>query len=425
MIPILYENTETSFTTNGLCRLRDCISCVVTEERNGIFECDFEYPVTGANFELIKCGRIITVEHDYSNDVQPFDIVSYSKPINGVVSFHAVHISYRQSGIVVNGSNINTLEDAFDLLATGQPSNPFTYSTDKESATGFVAAANGVPRSVRQMLGGIEGSILDTFGGEYKFDRFSVELLAARGQPRDLTIRYGVNLLDYQEDSDYSETFSSVVPFWTGTDENGVETVVIGDYTSSGETTYSGRDDAIALDCTDKFEETPTKADLNSFATSYLSANNTILPQRSIAIDFVRLSETLEYNVVAPLLTCSLCDSIQVIFPEFGMSGLFKIVKTEFNVLLEKFNNIELGALRTSLADALGLKDSLGFSGGGGALSDISINGTILVGNKTSEEINVVDMTTPRLNLDTTATSGTDHAIYNSLVSLGWTDVIV
>ena len=108
MYPILFEKNETSFSSNGLGRLRDCISCVVTEERNGIYECDFEYPVDGARYEDIICGRIIGVTHDDSDDLQPFDIVSYTKPIDGIVTFHAVHISYRQSGLTVRGTNINS-----------------------------------------------------------------------------------------------------------------------------------------------------------------------------------------------------------------------------------------------------------------------------------------------------------------------------
>ena len=84
MIPILFEKDASGFDYNGLGRLRDCISCTVTEERNGIYECDFEYPVDGARFEDIQIGRIIVVEHDDSGNLQPFDIVSYSKPISGV-----------------------------------------------------------------------------------------------------------------------------------------------------------------------------------------------------------------------------------------------------------------------------------------------------------------------------------------------------
>ena len=43
MIPILYLSDEVSFQSNGLGRLSDIISCSVTEERNGIFEVEFEY----------------------------------------------------------------------------------------------------------------------------------------------------------------------------------------------------------------------------------------------------------------------------------------------------------------------------------------------------------------------------------------------
>ena len=107
MIPILYEKDETAFVSNGLGRLRDCISCTCYEERNGVYYVDFEYPIDGVNYDRIQCGRIIAVEHDESNDVQPFDIVGYERPINGVVTFHAVHISYRQCSLTVSGSNIN------------------------------------------------------------------------------------------------------------------------------------------------------------------------------------------------------------------------------------------------------------------------------------------------------------------------------
>ena len=197
MIPILYESNEVSFTSNGIGRLRDCISAIVTEERNGIFECDFTYPIDGANFDKIQCGRVVALRHDDSNDVQPFDIVSYSKPIDGVVSLHCVHISYRQRGLVAYGTNINTLADALDLLKNNAtPTNPFTYEADFTS-TAYFGAGDGTPRSVRTMLGGVEGSILDSYGGEFEWDKFRVILHNRRGIDRDFAIRYGVNLLDY------------------------------------------------------------------------------------------------------------------------------------------------------------------------------------------------------------------------------------
>ena len=386
MIPILYDTNETSFTSNGLGRLRDCISCVVTEERNGVYECDFSYPVGGANYELIKVGRIIGVTHDtavrtksvrtrealtdegditltdengisltasrtkYAQeyDVQPFDIVSFSRPIDGIVTFHCVHISYRQSYLTVVGKNINTLADAFALLKSAEPTNPFTYQTDKDSE-GYMSSADGVPKSVRSMLGGIEGSILDAYGGEYEWDRFGVILHSARGVARDFSIRYGVNMLDYNEELDASGTYSSCVPYWT----DGTITVV-GDRQDSGGSTITGRGECVPLDVSDKFESQPTKAQVNAMGMSVMNSKKPMIPSQNIHVEFVRLQD-LGYEGLENLFECKLCDTINVVFPDYNTTGQFKIVKTVWDVLADRYESMELGDLSVTLAEALGI----------------------------------------------------------------------
>lgn len=359
MIPILYESNETEFRSNGLGRLRDCIDCVVTEERNGIYECDFTYPINGSNYDRIKLGRIIAVEHDDTNDVQPFDIVSCTRPIDGKVTFHATHISYRMSKMVANGSNINSLASAFNMLKNASPSNPFTYESDQPDS-GYMAAADGVPKTVRQFLGGVEGSILDTYRGEYEWDKFRVILHSNRGTAKDFTIRYGVDLTDYSEELDYSESYSSVIPYWTGSDV----TVVGGKVTATG-TSYNGRDECVPLDLSDKFESQPTTAQLQTYAQSYVNSSNALLPKQNITVKFVRLTDSIEYQALTNLFKCQLCDTIKVAFPRYNMTGRFKIVKTVYDVLQERFTEMELGTLSTTLAEALGVSNSLGSSSNG------------------------------------------------------------
>lgn len=363
MIPILYDKTEISFTNNGICRLRDCISAVVVEERNSVYELDFDYPVNGANYEQIECGRIVGVTHDEDGDLQPFEIVSVSRPIDGIVSFHCVHISYRQSQMTVSGTNINSLADAFNLLKTAKPSNPFTYEADFTS-TGYMASADGTPRTVRQMLGGVRGSILDAYGGEYEWDKFTVRLHRNRGEIKDFAIRYGVNLLKYDDETDYQNTFTSCVPFWKNEDQ------LVTAEVSSGEIGYNGNDIRIPLDLSEKFENAPTIAQLEEAGRSYMQRNNTNVPAQSISVDFVRLSELGEYENLKDLLTCKLCDSITVIFPMYGVRASFKIVRTEWDVLADRYNEMELGSLRTTLAEALGVSgDSSSMSGNVGGTS--------------------------------------------------------
>lgn len=377
MIPILYEAGETAFITNGLGRLRDCISCVVTEERNGIYECDFEYPIDGVNYDRIKCGRIILVEHDETNDTQPFDIVGYSKPINGVVTFHAVHISYRQCALTVAGNtdwnNVNTLADALNWLTTADPENPFAYWTDKSSSTGYLLASNGIPYSVRSVLGGMEGSILDVYGGEYEWDRWTVRLWDARGSIKNFSIRYGVNLTNYEEEMDYSDTYTSVVPYWVGQDNDGNDVIVKGDMVTSSYPSFNGTGRCIPLDLSERYETKPTKATVEAAGLAYMNANQTYLPAQSIKVDFVKLSDSDEYAQFANLQKCKLCDSINVIFPRYDMQGTFKIVRAVYNVLREKYDELELGTLSTSLAEALGIsqESSTRLGGGGGAVAGV------------------------------------------------------
>ena len=354
MIPILYEKTETAFISNGLGRLRDCISCIVSEERNGIYECDFEYPVDGANYDLIQIGRIVGVTHDDTGDIQPFDIVGFTKPIDGVVSFHCTHISYRLSySTIRSGIAINSLADAFTHIKTyAMPAIPFTFDTDKTS-TGFCAALQTVPNTVRQVLGGVEGSILDAYGGEYEWDKWTVILHSSRGQLRDFTIRYGVNMLDYNEEYDSTGCYSSCRPYWT----DGTVTVV-GDKQYSGGVTPSGREQCIPLDVSEKFESQPTKAQVEAMGLSVMNSQNPTLPAQNIEVSFVRLQDMSEFAMYATLLQCRLCDTINVVFPDFNSGGKFKIVKTEWNVLQGKYESMELGSLSVSLSEALGISNS-------------------------------------------------------------------
>lgn len=382
MIPILYEKNEEYFTLNGLGRLRDCISCTVTEERNGVYECDFEYPVSGQHYDLIKVGRIIGVTHDDRNEIQPFDIVSYSKPLDGIVSFHCTHISYRQSYMTVTGTNINSLSDAFTLFGNATPSNPFTYTSDKTSS-GYLACADGIPRSVRQMLGGIEGSILDTYGGEYEWDKWNVILHSKRGVQRPFAIRYGVNMMSYNDELDTSNSYSSCIPYWTDGEQTVVATRV-----DSGSITPANHGETVPLDLSEKFETKPTTTALRNEAVSYMNSSRPYLPTQTINVSFARLQDMAGYEDFVNLERCELCDTIKVVFPDYGTDGYFKIVKTVWNVLQDKYDEMELGSLQTTLSEALGISVSPEKSGNASptfdsltVTNDITAGGNITAAN--------------------------------------------
>ena len=376
MIPIIYESTETAFVSNGLGRLRDCLTFRVTEERNSVYEAEFTYPVDGANFDLIKPGRVVAVTHDDTGDIQPFDIVSYSRPIDGIVTFHCVHLSYRLRENAFSAQNISDLASAVTTLNTVlslQGSN-FTISADF-TASGYASVFDATPRTVRQCLGGTEGSLLDAYGGEYKFDKWNVYLMKSRGTVRDLTIRYGVNMTEYQDEADFSGTYNKCLPYWKSGDDS-----VAGNAVSTGQILYSGRDVAMPLDLSDKFENKPTTAQLEAKALSMMNREKSWQPSQNISVNFIRLQDSPEYEQYAPLMTCSLCDTINMVFPRYNVSGSFKIVRIVWDVLQGRYVEMELGDLKTTLSEALGVGNSTSSSGGGGGSDGIASCTTIPAG---------------------------------------------
>lgn len=376
MIPILYAKTETSFTSNGLGRLTDCLSCTVTEERNGIFECEFDYPITGKFYQqMITDGGIIGVIHDDNHDVQPFDIYAFTAPISGVVTFHAHHISYRLNHIMLRPFTAGSCAEVMVKIPQNSVNtNPFTFLTDKFVAASF---ALETPNSVRGILGGSTGSILDVFGtGEYKFDNWTVTLFRSRGRNTKLTIRYGKNLTDITYDKDSSGIYNAIAPFWKDADGNVVylpEIYVLSpdaptdhvpwtDENGTHITDENGVDiefeliteSPMAVDFSGQFADKPTVEELRQRALQYLSSNQPWIPKENIKVDFAQLWQTPEYAQYAALQRVALCDTVSVYYPELGViAEEQKVIRVVYNVLLERFDEMELGEPQTSLAEQI------------------------------------------------------------------------
>ena len=361
MIPILYDKTETTFTSNGLARLTECTRCIVTEERNGVYEAEFDFPITSPKYELIQEGRIIAATHDDNGDIQAFDIYHRTAPLNGIVTFYARHISYRQIGIVVEPFTASGVANAIAGIKTNSYGvNPFTYSTDKTTAGEYKVQR---PSSAKALLCGEEGSLLDTFGaGEYEYDMFNVKLWTRRGADTDVEIRYGKNLAEIENDVDYSETYNGVAPYWLGNvatpeSESGDEDpepvlVMLPEVAvmASG-ATYDGRDTILPLDLSGEFQDPPTENELRTLATQKLNQADTLTPIENITVSFVQLWQTEEYKNIAPLQKVGLCDTVHVIFTELGVDkAAVKVIKTVYNTLLDRYDEMELGQPLASYA---------------------------------------------------------------------------
>ena len=356
MIPTLYTPGTTTFTTNGRGRLSDAISCYVEEKRNGSYELEMVYPVDGIHFSDITHSCIITAKPADGKDKQPFRIYRISSPIDGKVTINAEHISYQLTHIPVNPitTEQTSCAQALQALKTNAAEPcPFTFWTDKTSPGSFYVKE---PKSIRAKLGGTDGSILDAFGGgEYEWDGYTVKLYQHRGADNGVTLRYGKNITDIEQELNIANTITGIYPYWKGQDGTGGETVVVLPekvihHANAANFPYQR---TVELDCSEKFQTQPTVAQLRAFATQYMSDTGIGVPKVSLNVSFVALWQTEEYKLIAPLERVNLCDTVTVIFEKLGISATAKVVRTRFNVLKDRYEEIELGDARVSLAQAI------------------------------------------------------------------------
>ena len=352
MIPIIYKPTN----SERAGYLHDCTRCIVTEERNGIYECEFDYPVTGAHFEDIVMGGSIECTHDEQGDTQLFDIYAVGEPIDGIVTYNAHHISYRLNENTVKPFTAGSCTEALSKIKSQSvETNPFAFWTDKSVTADYESKS---PRKARQILGGEENSILDVFGtGEYEFDNYDVKLHLHRGQDTNVSIRYGKNLVDFTNEENSEDLYTAVVPFWLGTySEESAEIVEPGEvlvtlpewYISSGQSSPSGRAIIVPMDLTSDFSTKPTVSELRAKAQSKLTASKAWQLKQTITVDFVQLWQTDEYKDYAPLQRVRLCDTVGVFVPMYNISLRAKIIKVVYNVLLDRYDEMELGDSATT-----------------------------------------------------------------------------
>ena len=350
MIPILYPPGETSFSGNGLGRLSEAITCTVEEERNGKYELEMEYPVTGAHFGDIRNSCIIWAEPSDAYREQPFRIYKISKPMGGKIKIQAEHISYQLSHIPVSAFTATTAPEALlGLKTNAAEACPFEFWTDKTTRGAFEVLK---PSSIRSMLGGTKGSILDIYGGEYEFDRYTVKLYAERGMDRGVTLRYGKNITDITQEENIQNTITGIYPFYRKTGDNGVDIVVelpekVLHSENAGNFPYKR---TVPLDLSNDFDDTPpTEQELRDRANAYITSNKIGVPAVSIKVSFIPLWQTEEYKDVANLERVRLCDTVSVVFPQLHISAQAKVVRTKYNVLAGRYEEIELGDAKSNL----------------------------------------------------------------------------
>lgn len=364
MIPILYnsqlykevngETAEITFDNGGIGWLKDCIKCTVTEELNGSYECEFSYPITGQHYSQITPDRIIKVKPNETSNLQLFRIYRQSKPINGVVKFYCQHISYDLNTNMVTPfkitSNTNVTSVLTDILEHCYYAHRFTAVSQSGYSCKFDVK---IPVSARKCIGGMEGSILDRVHGEFEFDNFIIRHYASRGQNNGVVIQYGKNLTDITADTSIADTYTSIYPY--ATDEDGDYYELTEKVIELQSNTNYGEPRTLPIDLSSKFDSETriTETLLRQYANEYINNNSIDEIKQNIKISFVQLWQAKEYETIALLERVALGDTVTVKYPALGVSVQAKVIKTVYDVLAEKYIEIEVGQAKSNFANTL------------------------------------------------------------------------
>ena len=361
MIPILFDCKSTSFKNNGIGQLVDALTCTVHEIRNGQYELTLTYPCSGKLFDELRNDSIIVAKPNEKSNPQPFRVYNHTAPMNGIVTINAEHKSYELSGNPIDATEISlsTAEAAMDTIF-----NNCVLSHHYRAHSDITTMHTGSYKlmSARAALGGTDNSILDTWGGEFEFDNYDVYLHKNRGTDTGYIIKYGLNIIDFNQEKNIQETYTGIYPYarYTPESEDGEEIeevtvtlpekVLLSKYASN-----YGKQNVIPMDFTDKYEEGESinEGTLRIKATDYINNSGFDVPSVSITITPATLWQTPEYKHLAKLTAIGLCDTVMVDFIKLGCKTKAKVIEYTYNVLSEKYESLILGDPSGNFADTI------------------------------------------------------------------------
>lgn len=360
MRPILYNANERAFETYGLGEI-DATKAQVTRERNGNYTLYIEYPASGPLASVFKNDMRIKSDAGLRTKNQTFFISRIVKDSTGILKIYAKHISHLTEKMAIRNNTVvsGTASAALSIWASNCLGGiRFDVWSDIElsSKTSWDIANF---KTARYALGGVSGSILDVWGGEYEFDNTTIRLHKQLGRKSPIVLEYGRNILRAEDDQDIESAYTSVYPYATYTPE----TQGSGDATGSTQQVtvelpekyvdgpyiglYNERR-VLIVDFSSNFKEkeVPTVDKLRKLAKDYTINNRLGLPKINTKIEYVDLSKTLDYKLTQILEEAELCDIVPVYYPQIGLTSEdAKLTTIVFDVLLEHNDSVEVGVI--------------------------------------------------------------------------------
>lgn len=368
MRPILFNKNETAFDTYGLGEL-NVTKGTVTRERNGNYTLYAEIPVNDPMVSILQKEMKLKADAGLRTKNQTFEISRIVKDSSNIVKIYGQHISHKleymaiRNGTILNGTALNALsiwrgaligDYRFDVW-----SDIWTDATTKLSIDKVTNA--------RLALGGVEGSILDIWGGEYEFDNMTVRLHKQLGRTAPTVLEYGRNILSAETDETIEDAYTSVLPFATYTPEkpegdtsdsqpDPITVTIPENYVDSKyKALYAHRrikviDFSSEFSTDSKKKNIPTADKLRKLATDYMERNAIGKPKINTKIEYVDLAKTLDYADRAWIEELELCDIVPIYYPQIGLTDeTAKVTTITYDFVNERNASVEFGEIGTNV----------------------------------------------------------------------------
>ena len=368
MRPILFNKNEQSFDTYGLGEL-NVTKGTATRERNGNYTLYAEIPVNDPMVAILEKEMKLKADAGLRTKNQTFEISRIVKDSSNIVKIYGQHISHKleymalRNATAFAGSAYSTLgiwkgaligDLRFDVWSDIQIVGKGAFDISKME-------------NARQALGGVEGSILDIYGGEYEFDNMTVRLHKQLGRTAPTVLEYGRNILSAESDETIESAYTSVLPFATytpdkpegDTSDNQPDPVTVTlpeNYLDSKYKDLYAHRRIKVVDFSSEFKsdgknkDIPTPEKLRTLANDYMERNAIGKPKINIKIEYADLAKTLDYADNGWIEELELCDIVPIYYPQIGLTDeTAKVTTVTYDFVNERNESVEFGDIGTNV----------------------------------------------------------------------------
>jgi phage minor structural protein len=350
LIPVIFKPGEKDFSTNGLGRLIDATRCEITEEANGKYELEMDYPAISRFSDYFENGYQIKAKPNDLEEYHIFEIKqTFKDTFTNSIVIYAQSRTYKLGNRQVRLVTVDNRNGAEAMRLIEQNMDEpcdIKLHSDINTASSTVFEA----RNVLNCIAGEQGSLLQYWGGEIKREPFKLSLLRRRGRDNVGTVRYGKDLKGLTIKFDWQSIVTKVLPFaelQSGAD--GTSQRIYGDAVKSE---YINKYPDVYAQYVQFTEDQGVKdlSSLNKVAGKYFTTlyPGSDKPKVSIELEIEKLTDSEEAKEFAKMRNYNLFDTFTVYHKFYDIDIQTKVTGIVYDALAEKTIKITAGDIQVA-----------------------------------------------------------------------------